>query len=48
MLADMCMVTIRIMTLTLMRGLGLLGPIWHQVLPYSEGNDLMPRRTFDL
>ena len=45
-LTDRCGLIIRTTTLTRLREQGLLGPIWDQVLPYSEGTDLMPRRTF--
>ncbi len=44
-LTDRCGLIIRTTTLTRMREQGLLGPIWDQVLPPSEGTDLMPRRT---
>ncbi len=47
-MTDECGLIIRTTTLTRMQEQGLLGPIWNQVLPYSEGKDLMPRRTFDL
>jgi hypothetical protein len=45
-LADRCGLIIRTTTSTRLREQGLLGPIWDQVLPHSEGIDLMPRRTF--
>jgi predicted transcriptional regulator len=44
-LTDRCGLIIRTTTLTRLREQGLLGPIWDQVLPHSEGTDLMPRRT---
>jgi DNA-binding MarR family transcriptional regulator len=47
-LTDECGLIIRTTTLTRMHEQGLLGPIWNQVLPHGGGNDLMPRRTFDL
>jgi predicted transcriptional regulator len=47
-LTDRCGLIIRTTTLTRLREQGLLGPIWDQVLPHSEGTDLMPRRTFYL
>ena len=44
-LTDRCGLIIRTTTSTRLREQGLLGPIWDQVLPYSEGTDLMPRCT---
>jgi hypothetical protein len=45
-LIDSCELIIRTTTLTRVHEQGLLGPIWDQVLPYREGTDLVPRRTF--
>ncbi len=45
-LTDGCGLIIRTTTLTRLREQGLLGPIWDQVLPHSEGTDLIPRRQF--
>jgi predicted transcriptional regulator len=47
-LTDTCKLIIRTTTLTRVHEQGLLGPIWDQVLPQSEGTVLMPRRTFYL
>jgi len=44
-LTDGCGLIIRTTTSTRVREQGLLGPIWDQVLPHSEGTDLMPRCT---
>jgi len=44
-LADRCGLIIRTTTLTRLCEQELLGPIWDQVLPPSEGTDPMPRRT---
>jgi hypothetical protein len=45
MLTDRCGLIIRTTTWTRLREQGLLGPIWDQVLPHSEGTNLKPRRT---
>ncbi len=43
-----CGLIIRTTTLSRVREQGLLSPIWDQVPPNSEGNALVPRRTFYL
>ena len=45
-LTNGCGLIIRTTTLTRVHELGLLGPIWDQVLLHREGTELMPRRTF--
>jgi DNA-binding IclR family transcriptional regulator len=47
-LTDSCGLIIRTTTLTRLRRQGLLGTIWNQVFPQSEGNGLTLRRTFYL
>jgi len=47
-LTNGCGLIIRTTTSTRVREQGLLGPIWEQVLPHSEGIDRMPRSTFYL
>jgi predicted transcriptional regulator len=44
-LTNGCGLIIRTTTLTRMRDQRLLGPIWAQVLPHSEGTDRIPRHT---
>ena len=46
-LTDNCGLIIRTTTLTRVRQQGILGPIWNQVFPQSEGTNPMPRRMFN-